>query len=121
MSPTRTGLGWLLTRALVLPVAALLAAAAYLVCSGAFAAGPGGSPEARTTTDVDSTWKASYSRQFPGCVAVVLWPDDERPEAVVVRLPSGDVVRISRQAASHGALQHDRYEDARIIGACYAR
>jgi hypothetical protein len=120
MSRTSSGLGRLLIRALLLSGAALLGAVGYLVASGALAVGSAGSTTTQPTP-VESTWKSSYSRDFPGCVAIVLWPNDETPGAVVTRLPDGHVERISRQAASHGALQHDRFEDARIIGACYVR
>jgi hypothetical protein len=120
MSRTSSGLGRLLIRALLLSVAALLGAVGYLVASGALPVGSASSSTGKPTP-VESSWKSSYSRAFPGCVAMVLWPDDETPGAVVVQLPDGHVERISRQAASHGALHHDRFEDARIIGACYVR
>ncbi|MGN6577737.1 MAG: hypothetical protein ACTHKG_18850 [Nocardioides sp.] len=112
--------GPMLGRALLVAVAAVLLVVGYLVTAGARgrrSADHGGrapAPEHRVTS-----WKASYSQQFPGCVASVLWPERRTPVAVVVLLPRGKVERISRDAAAHGALQHSRFEDARIIGACY--
>jgi hypothetical protein len=114
--------GPMLGRALLVAVAAVLLVVGYLVAAGAMGVksshspGRAPAPEHRVTP-----WKASYSRQFPGCVASVLWPERRTPAAVVVRLPGGKVERISRDAAAHGALQHSRFEDARIIGACYPR
>jgi hypothetical protein len=109
-------------RALLVATAAVLIVVGYLVTAGAIGVrspdhgGRAPGPEHRVTS-----WKASYSRQFPGCVASVLWPERRTPAAVVVRLPGGEVERISRDAAAHGALRNSRYEDARIIGACYPR
>jgi hypothetical protein len=109
-------------RALLVAVAAVVLVVGYLVAAGAM--GLHGSD--RPVRSIDShahevTWKASYSRQFPGCVASVLWPEHKQPVAVVVLLPGGEIERISTEAAAHGALRESRYEDARIIGACYPR
>jgi hypothetical protein len=109
-------------RALLVAVAAVVLVVGYLVAAGAM--GLHASDRPVRTTDQHAhalTWKASYSRQFPGCVASVLWPEHRQPAAVVVRLPGGKVERISREAAAHGALRNSRFEDARIIGACYPR
>ena len=112
--------GPMLGRALLVAVAAVLLVVGYLVTAGAIGVTSTPTvPRPRATEQRATPWKASYSRQFPGCVASVLWPDHRTPAAVVVRLPGGKVERISRDAAAHGALQHSRYEDARIIGACY--
>jgi hypothetical protein len=109
-------------RAVLVAVAAVVLVVGYLVAAGAMGLhatdrpGRSADPHPRAVT-----WKASYSRQFPGCVASVLWPEHKQPVAVVVRLPGGQVERISSEAAAHGALRNSRYEDARIIGACYPR
>ncbi len=113
--------GPMIGRALLVAVAAVVLVVGYLVTAGAIGVtstdhAPRSPAEQRATP-----WKARYSRQFPGCVASVLWPDRRTPIAVVVRLPEGRVERISRDAAAHGALRDSRYEDARIIGACYPR
>lgn len=47
------------------------------------------------SSDDPSLWKASWSERYPGCVAAVLWPADERPVAAVVRTSGGSVVRVS--------------------------
>jgi len=39
-------------------------------------------------------WKDSYSRRFPGCVALVLWPADQQPVAYVTRTADGAVSRV---------------------------
>jgi len=49
-----------------------------------------GSPHAH----VAPVWKDSYSRRFPGCVALVLWPADQRPVAYVTRSADGAVNRV---------------------------
>ena len=61
-------------------------------------------------------WKATYSEEYPGCVAAVLWPQDETPTAVVTLTPEGRVDRVALDA------QHRPVEplpdQARTIGAC---
>jgi hypothetical protein len=114
--------GPMLGRALLVGAAAVLIVLGYLVTAGAMDVRSDDSvARAPVTAHRVTSWKSSYSRQFPGCVASVLWPSRRTPAAVVVRLPGGEVERISRDAAAHGALRHSRYEDARIIGACYPR
>jgi hypothetical protein len=108
-------------RALLVGVAAVLLVVGYLVTAGAIGVPTGSHGPSPAHHERVTPWKAAYSRQFPGCVASVLWPDHRTPAALVVRLPGGSVERISREAAAHGALRHSRYEDARIIGACYPR
>ena len=107
-----------LVRALVVPVLVLLAVTGYLVTSAALAA--------NTTTslsDADrptvTTWKAGYSRQFPGCVASVLWPERETPAAIVLRSRSGEVRRVSTRHATPRLFTRVRHGEAEIIGACY--
>jgi hypothetical protein len=41
-----------------------------------------------------SAWKESYSRRYPGCVSMALWPVDEQPVALVTRGPGGEVRRV---------------------------
>ncbi len=114
--------GPMIGRALLVAVAAVVLVVGYLVTAGAIGVtSTGHVPGSPAPQQRAAPWKASYSRQFPGCVASVLWPERRTPVAVVVRLPGGKVERISRDAAAHGALRHSRYEDARIIGACYPR
>jgi hypothetical protein len=60
--------------------------------------------------DVGVVWAESYSRQFPGCVALALWPPDEKPVAVVTRASDGEVTRLEPHAPAH-TWGH-------VIGAC---
>jgi hypothetical protein len=39
-------------------------------------------------------WKDSYSRRFPGCVSLVLWPADQLPVAYVTRTNDGALSRV---------------------------
>jgi hypothetical protein len=57
----------------------------------------------------DAVWRSSWSEQFPGCVALALWPRDEQPHALVVRTLQGSVAQV---APGHGDPQD------RVIGAC---
>jgi hypothetical protein len=57
----------------------------------------------------DAVWRSSWSEQFPGCVALALWPRDEQPHALVVRTPRGSVALVP---PAGGAAQD------RVIGAC---
>src|SRR3954454_24188706 len=40
-------------------------------------------------------WKDSYSRRFPGCVSLVLWPSDQTPTAYLTRTSDGALSRVS--------------------------
>lgn len=108
-----------LVRALVVPVLVLLAVTGYLVTATALAAS--------TTTDVGdsspaqatSPWRAGYSRQFPGCVASVLWPERETPVAIVVRHGSGGVQKVAMRHATPRLFTEVRRGTTEIIGACY--
>jgi hypothetical protein len=121
MQRSGTGLTRVFVRALVVPVLALVAVTGYLVGAAAIAANEAPHVSSSPTPRVETPWKASYSRQFPGCVAAVLWPERETPVAVVVRWRSGEVDRISRGEAAHRALTRTRIDDGTIIGACYRR
>ena len=56
-----------------------------------------------------AVWEESWSRRHPGCVALVLWPHDEEPAALLTRGPGGleEVAAGSRAAAV-----------ADVVGAC---
>lgn len=56
----------------------------------------------------DTLWQSSWSERFPGCVALALWPRDERPVALVTRGAGGEVARVSPEARSLD----------RVVGAC---
>ena len=49
-----------------------------------------------TTTESEgqSVWKEEYSRRYPGCVSMALWPSEESPVAFVTRGPEGQVSRV---------------------------
>ena len=55
-------------------------------------------------------WRQSWSQRYPGCVALALWPHDERPVAVVTRRPDGDIARTTPEDAARA--------DQRVVGAC---
>jgi hypothetical protein len=117
--PSSPGLLRLLVRALMVPVLVLLAVTGYLVAGTALADGPSSRALGSVRSPVTSDWKDGYSRQFPGCVASVLWPERETPVAIVVRWRSGEVDRIVMRHASHRVFARVRAGDAELIGACY--
>ncbi len=119
MPGSQTTLGRRLLRALVASVLLLLVAAGY-VTANALAVRTPADDLADERSSV-SPWKASYSRDFPGCVAAVLWPERETPVAVVVRWRSGRVERIDRVEAARRAVSPTRDDDGEILGACYRR
>jgi hypothetical protein len=60
-------------------------------------------------------WKESWSERYPGCVSVLLWPQDERPVAVVARRPDGSVTRLTVR----GPRPFDSVPSGvRAVGAC---
>ena len=89
-----------LVRALVVPVLFLLGVTGYLVTSAALAASTRSQHGWSGPAARDKRWKAGYSRQFPGCVASVLWPERETPVAIVVRWRSGKVDRVAMRRAA---------------------
>lgn len=121
MPSTRTGLTAVLVRALVVPALAFLGVIGYLVGAGALAANTSSGASSSSESDIENPWKAGYSRQYPGCVASVLWPEHRTPAAIVVRRHSGEVDRIALRKASETVFTHLRGGDAEIIGACYQR
>ena len=120
MPGSETSLIRRLVRALVAPVLVLLLVAGYFVTANALAVNTV-TDELADANQAPTPWKASYSRQFPGCVAAVLWPERETPVAVVVRWRSGRVERIDRIEAARRAVTSTRRDDGEIIGACYRR
>ena len=71
--------------------------------------GPATMPEGSATStladvDAEALWQASWSEQFPGCVARALWPQDERPVAMLTRGPDGEVARVAPTAAPSGEV-----------------
>lgn len=85
--------------------------AAYLLALGAHGIHP------KATTDAPAgheVWRESYSRRFPGCVAVVLWTPGAVPRALVVRDRRGALSEVSAQEAA----VRFRDGDLRAVGAC---
>ena len=60
-------------------------------------------------------WKESWSKRYPGCVSVLLWPQDERPVAVVAKRPDGSITRVAVRGARPFAAVPS---GARPVGAC---
>jgi hypothetical protein len=73
---------------------------------------PSGRTVAAVPDDRARLWSASWSERFPGCVAVVLWPEGERPVALVTRSPDGAMNRLEVGAAQRVPLGD------RVVGAC---
>jgi hypothetical protein len=87
-------------RAVLVPLVLVLGTAAWLVGERLVAVNtpaPVATP-AGHRAQVDEAWRTSYSTQFPGCVATVLWPAGERPRAILVRLASGRITRVTAGA-----------------------
>lgn len=57
-----------------------------------------------------AVWEESWSARFPGCVALALWPRDERPVAVVTRTADGTVSRVAADGLGR--------TEGRAVGAC---
>ncbi len=106
-----SGFGQTVTRASLLPLAIFTAVAAYLLPHSLFT----DQPPASETPSTSVVWKADYSKKYPGCVSTVLWPDAEKPVALVVVDAEGGTAKVTRgQArllASSGGM-------TRTIGAC---
>ena len=114
MSTMQAGFTQTFTRASMLPLYLFLAAAAYLVPTSLVSGPPGfAQPDPGSST----IWKASYSERYPGCVSTVLWPESEKPVALVVVQPDGRMAMVSREEARASAAQG---QIARTIGACRA-
>lgn len=110
--------GWVraLARAVVLPTALFVLGAGYVVVGAQHAAEAASDRTGATTADPARVWHASYSRRYPGCVALVLWPRGELPTALVVRDRTGAIARVSvREAAVR--LRSAEHTDV-IVGAC---
>lgn len=97
--------------------AGFTSAATALVLAAVTVLGPA-APTAAPSTEqgvegaAESLWSQAWSERFPGCVAMVLWPVDERPVALVTRSASGAVSRVSADSPRRLA------PDERAIGAC---
>ena len=115
MTSTAHRFGHVWARALVVPVVLFLVTAAYLLV----VAGLGASHDQPRGTAVDqaTTWRASYSRKFPRCVALVLWPRYERPAAVLVREPGRVTMMTMREAVVRLRLA-DAPHEVELVGAC---
>jgi hypothetical protein len=120
MTSTTRGVRWYLLRALVAPLLVGVVVAGYFVVVHARAVSSTSEQLSESISPVRTTWKAGYSRRFPGCVAAVLWPAGRAPVAVVVRWGSGDVERVESRLALRRQLSRSP-GDAEIIGACYSR
>lgn len=66
--------------------------------------------DAANAVGAHPAWRDAWSRRFPGCVALALWPQDERPVAVVTLDGRGEVARLSPGA--------DVPAGSRVVGAC---
>jgi hypothetical protein len=76
----------------------------------------GGTPVERPDAQQESTWKATWSERYPGCVPGVLWPSDEHPNALLTRGPDGRIYRFA--LAPDDDPVHSVPAGARTIGAC---
>ncbi len=89
---------------------------AYLTTLGAREVHRYDGPPGPTADSGHAVWKEAWSRRFPGCVALLLWPSHEVPRALVVRDGKGDLRQLSvRQAVVEvrsGAPRPD------TVGAC---
>ena len=73
---------------------------------------PSGRTVAAVPGDGARLWSDGWSERFPGCVAVVLWPEGERPVALVTRSPDGAMNRLEVGSARRVPLGD------RVVGAC---
>jgi hypothetical protein len=89
---------------------------AYLTMLGAREVHRYDGPPGPTADTGHAVWREAWSRRFPGCVALLLWPPHEVPRALVVRDGNGDLRQLSvRQAVVEvrsGAPRPD------TVGAC---
>jgi hypothetical protein len=93
---------------LMLLVVALMQGAPGATVTDA-AESPGSSP-------AQPLWKAEYSRDYPGCVSMLLWPTDEVPVAFLTRSASGEVARVSVESLA--LLSAEQNASPLAIGAC---
>ena len=59
-------------------------------------------------------WREAWSRRFPGCVAVLLWPRDEAPRALVVRDGRARLTEVPVRQA----LLRSGEPGRRVVGVC---
>jgi hypothetical protein len=102
-------------RALVVPVVLFLVVTAYLVVVAGL--GAADDEPVGTAADPATSWRASYSRRFPDCVALVLWPRHERPAGVLVRAHGTLAVMTLREAVVRLRLADSPHE-VELVGAC---
>ena len=107
-------------RASVLPVLMFVTVTASLIGTGLLAADTSATEADAAVRMPEPAWREAYSRQFPGCVATVLWPVRERPVAFVVKRLSGEVTRIGVDEAVRRARNATVADDVWTIGACRA-
>ena len=108
--------------AVVLRVLALglVAVVGVVLVSEHAATRPAASGEHQAQRSAEASWRSAYSRRFPDCVAVVLWPRTETPTALVIRTDHGRVRRVGlRGRAAQEAFAV--LQRSSLIGACRAR
>jgi hypothetical protein len=114
----RALLGFTVAVTRVVAVLALLGtlSAVYLLALGERTTGPQ-VPGTRLPAGAQ-VWKESYSRRFPRCVAVVLWPPREPPRALVLRDRWGSLTEVPTRQAE--VRLRDRAPGARLttVGMC---
>lgn len=64
--------------------------------------------EAARGYGANAVWEESWSERYPDCVALALWPDEEKPTALLAR-DGGGVTRIPAAAPPAGT---------QVVGAC---
>lgn len=108
-----------LRRALVLPAVLFMVATAYLVGVTVHHGNEAQAAVRAGTADETATvWPAAWSRRFPGCVALVLWPDHETPRAVLLRDESGGVTPMTVRDAAMRLRLAGPADEVRLVGAC---
>ncbi len=106
------------TRALTALALVTAVVVTYLVVLSVHEAGVGGSGDGSSSRPAHPVWKESYSRRFPGCVAVLLWPPQEVPRALVVRNRDGALVQMPVGEATVRVRSAAVGDDVRTVGVC---
>lgn len=101
-----------LTRSVALLAVLAALSGAYLLALDAHGTRP--HVPATDTPAGHDIWRESYSRRFPGCVAVVLWTPGAVPRALLVRDRRGTLSKVSPQEAA----VRFRDGEARAVGMC---
>ncbi|MGZ4699250.1 MAG: hypothetical protein ACXVY4_17425 [Oryzihumus sp.] len=108
----------LLRRAFVVPAVLFVLASAYVTV---VALRPDAQAAEVTRAGVRqdaALWPSSWSRRFPGCVAVVLWPRTEAPKAVLLRDGSGNVAAMTVRDAGMRLRLAGPDDQVRLVGIC---